>query len=75
MMRTNILIDDALMTEALRVTGLPTKKAVVEEALRTLLRLRAQEQTRALRGSLQWEGDLDALRADRLDDGVAHVDR
>ena len=73
-MRTNIVIDDDLMAEALRVTGLPTKKAVVEEALRTLLRLRAQAQTRTLRGRLRWEGDLDALRADRLDDGIDHVD-
>jgi len=81
-MRTNIVIDDDLMTEALQVTGLPSKKAVVEEALRTLLRLKAQEQIRALRGRLHWEGDLDTLRTDRLDDTPApdtsetvHVDR
>ena len=81
-MRTNIVIDDSLMNEALQATGLPSKKAVVEEALRTLLRLKAQEQIRALRGRLHWEGDLDALRTDRLDDTpapdspeAAHVDR
>jgi Arc/MetJ family transcription regulator len=81
-MRTNIVIDDALLNAALQATGLPTKKAVVEEALRTLVRLKAQEQVRELRGRLQWEGDLDALRTDRADgasalDGSAatHVDR
>ncbi len=74
-MRTNLVIDDALMAEALRVTGLPTKKAVVEEALRTLLRLKAQAQTRSLRGRLHWEGDLEASRTDRLDDGIDYVDR
>ena len=76
-MRTNIVIDDDLIAEALRVTGLPTKKAVVEEALRTLLRLKAQEQTGSLRGRLHWEGDLEALRTNRLDNRCLrdHVDR
>lgn len=42
-MRTNIVIDDQLMEETLRVTGLKTKREVVELGLRTLLRLRQQE--------------------------------
>ena len=70
-MRTNVVIDDELMAEALATTGLGTKKAVIEEALRTLVRLRKQEQVRSLRGKLQWEGELDALREGRLD----YVDR
>jgi Arc/MetJ family transcription regulator len=67
-MRTNIVIDDALMTAALESTGLKTKKAVIEEALRTLVRLKAQEQVRSLRGKLQWEGNLSKVREGRLVD-------
>ncbi|PZR37419.1 type II toxin-antitoxin system VapB family antitoxin [Caulobacter segnis] len=63
-MRTNIVIDDALMTETLRVTGLKTKREAVELGLRTLLDLRRQAAIRGLRGKLAWEGDLDAMRTD-----------
>ncbi len=62
--RTNIVIDDALMAEALRATGLKTKREAVELGLRTLVRLRRQERSRSLRGRLRWEGDLDAMRTD-----------
>ena len=64
-MRTNIVIDDKLMRDTLRATGLPTKRAAVEEGLRTLLRLRKQEGIRRLRGKLDWQGDLNAMRSDR----------
>ena len=57
-MRTNLDIDESLISEAMRYTGLSTKKAVIEEALRTLVSLKAQEQIRELRGKLKWEGDL-----------------
>ena len=63
-MRTNIDLDDALVSRARALTGLSTKKAVVHEALRLLVRLREQEQIRGLRGTLRWEGDLDAQRTD-----------
>lgn len=63
-MRTNIAIDDKLMDEALRGTGLKTKREVVELALRTLLRLRQQEDIRKFRGKLQWHGDLAEKRTD-----------
>jgi Arc/MetJ family transcription regulator len=63
--RTNIVIDDKLMRETLRVTGLRTKREAVEEGLRTLLRLRKQGEIRRLRGKLAWQGDLDAMRRDR----------
>ena len=63
-MRTNIEIDDQLMADALRLSGQPTKKAVVEEALRLLVRLKNQGRIRELRGKVQWEGDLDAMRRD-----------
>ena len=63
-MRTNIVIDDKLMRETLRLTGLKTKREAVEEALRTLVRLRKQEGIRQFRGKLHWEGDLQAMRRD-----------
>lgn len=64
-MRTNIVIDDKLMQETLRATGLRTKREVVELGLRTLLRLRQQEQIRRFRGKLHWQGDLEAMRLDK----------
>lgn len=64
-MRTNIVIDDALMTETLRATGLKTKREAVELGLRTLLRLGRQAELRRLRGKLHWQGELDAMRRDR----------
>jgi Arc/MetJ family transcription regulator len=64
-MRTNIVIDDKLMKETLRVTGLKTKREAVELGLRTLLKLRQQEQIRRFRGKLNWQGDLDAMRTDQ----------
>ncbi|MFN2109664.1 MAG: type II toxin-antitoxin system VapB family antitoxin [Anaerolineae bacterium] len=67
-MRTNVVLDQELVDEALALTGLKTKRAVIEEALRTLTRLKRQENIRALRGQLHWEGDLDKLRTDKTDD-------
>lgn len=64
-MRTNIVIDDQLMSEALRATGLKTKREAVELGLRTLLRLRQQEEIRQFRGKLDWQGDLDKMRTDK----------
>jgi Arc/MetJ family transcription regulator len=64
-MRTNIVIDDALMKDALKATGLATKREAVELGLRTLVRLSKQAGIRRFRGRLRWEGDLDAMRIDR----------
>lgn len=66
-MRTNIVLDDNLINRARQLTGLPTKRAVVEEALRVLIQLREQEQVKSLRGKLVWEGNLDELREGRTD--------
>ena len=63
--RTNIVIDDKLMRDTLRATGLKTKRELVEAALRTLLRMSKQGDIRRLRGKLDWQGDLDAMRTDR----------
>ena len=56
------LIDDSLMQDALRLTGLKTKKEAVELGLKTLIRLKRQEGIKRFRGKLPWEGDLDELR-------------
>ncbi|MGK7892154.1 MAG: type II toxin-antitoxin system VapB family antitoxin [Xenococcus sp. (in: cyanobacteria)] len=61
-MRTNIVIDDDLMTQALKVTGLKTKKDVVEQGLKLLIKRQKQQSIRSLRGSVKWEGDLDEMR-------------
>jgi len=61
-MRTNIDIDDALLKEAMKVTGQKTKKATVEEALRLIVKRAGQRQAlEELRG-MGWEGDLDEMR-------------
>jgi Arc/MetJ family transcription regulator len=61
-MRTNIVIDDNLMSNALKVTGLKTKKEAVEEGLKLLVQRNAQREIRKLRGKIKWEGDLDKMR-------------
>ncbi len=67
-MRTNIEIDDALIDAAMDATGLPTKKAIVEEALRRLVRQHRQQQAIADLAGLGWEGDLDRMREGRAPD-------
>jgi Arc/MetJ family transcription regulator len=64
-MRTNIEIDDALLSQAMTATGLPTKRATVEEGLRMLVRMRKQVEALASLKGLGWEGDLDAMRQGR----------
>ena len=64
-MRTNIVIDDELMKDALRTTRMKTKREAVELGLRTLIQLGKQERARRLRGKIAWEGDLGALRTDK----------
>jgi Arc/MetJ family transcription regulator len=62
-MRTNIVIDDRLMKDALKVTGLKTKKEAVELGLQTLVRLSRQADIKKLRGKLTWEGNLRESRS------------
>lgn len=64
-MRTNIVIDDDLMQEALSVSGCKTKKETVEEGLKLLIAQRNQVNIRKLRGKLKWEGDLEKMRLDK----------
>ena len=64
-MRTNIVIDDQLMEEALRISGLTTKKEAVEEGLKALIHLKKQAFIKQFRGKLKWEGDLDDMRTNQ----------
>ena len=63
-MRTNIVIDDALMRDAMKASGLKTKREAVELGLQTLVRLKRQQQIKTLRGKVQWQGNLERLRPD-----------
>jgi Arc/MetJ family transcription regulator len=65
-MRTNVEINDELMREALRLTGLKTKRAVIEAALRMLVQVKRQEDILALAGKVHWEGNLDESREGRF---------
>jgi Arc/MetJ family transcription regulator len=64
-LRTNIDIDDALMAEAQKVSGQPTKKQTVEEALRLMIKLRRQEDVRSAFGRYRWNGNLSQSRKGR----------
>jgi Arc/MetJ family transcription regulator len=65
-MRTNIVIDDTLIREAMKATGLTTKKAVVEAGLQLLIKVKAQTSIRRLRGKVRWEGNLGEMRSGRI---------
>ena len=62
-MRTNIEIDDKLMTNAMKACGARTKKATVEKGLEILIQIEQQSDIRNLRGKLHWEGSLDEMRS------------
>ena len=64
-MRTNVVIDDNLMESALKLSGLRTKKDVIEEGLKLLVRVNSQAKIRELRGKLNWTGNLEDMRLDK----------
>jgi len=64
-MRTNIIIDDTLMADVLKATGAKSKREAVELGLKALLMLKQQEDIKAFKGKLKWEGDLEQMRTDR----------
>lgn len=63
-MRTNIVIDDGLIAEAMELTGAKTKREVVELALKAAIRAAAYDDLRELRGKVDWQGDIEAMRRD-----------
>ncbi len=64
--RTNVVLDDELVEECLKATGLKTRRALIDHALREVLRHERQQQILALKGTVAWEGDLDAWREGRV---------
>ena len=64
-MRTNVVIDDALMESALKVSELRTKKEAIEEGLKLLVQVHSQKEIRNFRGKLKWSGNLDEMRLDK----------
>ncbi|MEI6499693.1 MAG: type II toxin-antitoxin system VapB family antitoxin [Armatimonadota bacterium] len=69
--RTNIMLSERLIEEARELTGLQTKKDIVEEALKLYVQIQRQAEIRKLRG-IGWEGDLEEMRRSRefvLDEG------
>ena len=64
-MRTNVVIDDQLMKDALECSGYRTKKDAIEAGLRLLVDLSRQLKVRNFRGKLKWSGDLDNMRTDK----------
>ena len=73
-MRTNIDLDDELIEEARRLSGLRTKKAVVDQALATFIRCAREREALAMFGKLEWVGDLAASREGRLHDDAGTLD-
>lgn len=63
-MRTNVVIDDNLMSRALRSSGCRTKRSAIESGLRLLVQVNSQKKLRTLRGKITWEGDLEEMRRD-----------
>ena len=61
-MRTNVVIDDKLMSRALRSSGCRTKRSAIESGLRLLVQVNSQKKLRSLRGKITWEGDLEEMR-------------
>jgi Arc/MetJ family transcription regulator len=64
-MRTNIDIDDALISQAIKLSGLPTKRAAVEAGLKLLIQTRQQASVRELFGKIPLDADLGQTRQGR----------
>ena len=65
MKRTNIVLDDKLVEDCLKATGLKTQRALIDHALRELLRHESQTKILELKGKIHWQGDLDQWRRER----------
>ena len=63
-MRTNVVIDDKLMSRAMRTSGCRTKRSAIESGLRLLVQINSQKKLRDLKGQITWDGDLEEMRRD-----------
>ena len=65
MKRTNIVMDEKLIKEGMKTTGIKTRRALVDYALRDLLRRESQKRILELKGKVHWQGDLSSMRKGR----------
>ena len=65
MARTNVVLDDELIAECQKATGIKTRRVLIHHALQELLRRERQKSVLALKGSVRWEGNLDEWRKER----------
>lgn len=63
-MRTNVVLDDRLMSRALRSSGCRTKRAAIELGLRLLVQVNSQKKLRSLKNRINWKGNLEEMRRD-----------
>jgi len=63
-MRTNVIIDDKLMSKALKSGKYRTKKDAIEQGLKLLVQINSQKKLQRLKGNIHWEGDLNEMRRD-----------
>ena len=63
--RTNVVLDDDLVEAGLEITGLKSRRALIDYALRELLRRESQRRILELKGTVHWEGDLSSMRQKR----------
>jgi Arc/MetJ family transcription regulator len=66
MKRTSIVLDETLVRQGLKATGLRTRRALVHHALEELVRRKKQVEFLALKGKIEWTGDLNAMRRSRI---------
>ena len=64
-MRTNVVINDNLMAQALKVSGFRTKKDAIEEGLKLLVQMSSHKEIKQFRGKLKWSGNLNEMRTDK----------
>jgi Arc/MetJ family transcription regulator len=70
MKRTKIVIDEKLIKEGMKTTGIKTRRALVDYALRDLLRRESQKRILELKGKVHWQGDLSSMRKGRRFNGL-----
>ena len=65
MKRTNVVLDEKLVQDCIKATGIKTQKALIDHALRELLRHENQLRILELKGRINWDGNLDEWRQGR----------
>jgi len=63
--RTNVVLEEDLIEAGLELTGLKSRRALIDYALRQLLRRESQKKILELKGEVRWEGDLSSMRQKR----------